>query len=459
MAKNDENQQNGSLTSQERRTKMSSDNLLLSGFQDFLSERMLQRNALIATARSCFEQFGFLVQDTPCLERAELLLGKYGESEKLIYSFRDHGNRHVSLRYDLTVPLSRIIKMYADKIIFPYRRYQVGMVWRADRPGKGRYREFMQMDADIIDDDSVLADAEILLLANYLMECLGAQAIVRFNCRQILDALVEVCGLSVNDGVNLMRVIDKFDKIGKSGVLAELEDVGFASEVIKKVSSYLAIGGTNNEVIAGLANLLGSASSFQSGSERAVAILVAINGSGDQTANFRIDQTIARGLDYYTSVIFETTLVANSDFGSVCSGGRYDRLIKHPNGRQLPSIGLSIGIDRLFSAMESVNKVPSIKTTTQVFIVNFDENAIAEYLKLAGEFRRSGVTVEIFSRSTKLAKQMKVANNKNIPLVLLMGPDEMSRSQAVLKDMRTGVQKVIARSEITSAVSRVLGIK
>ena len=459
MAKNDENQQNDSLTSQERRTKMSSDNLLLSGFQDFLPERMLQRNALIATTRSCFEQFGFLAQDTPCLERAELLLGKYGEGEKLIYSFRDHGNRHVSLRYDLTVPLGRIIKTYADKISFPYRRYQVGMVWRADRPGKGRYREFMQMDADIIDDDSVLADVEILLLANYLMESLGAQAIVRFNCRQILDALVEVCGLSVDDGVNLMRVIDKFDKVGKSGVLAELKDAGFTTTVIEKVSAYLEIGGTNDEVLIGLADLLGSASSFQSGLKRVSAIINAIKGSGDQAANFRIDQTIARGLDYYTGVIFETTLVANSDFGSVCSGGRYDRLIKHPDGRQLPSIGLSIGIDRLFSAMESVDKAPSIKTTTQVFIVNFDDNAIAEYLKLAGELRRSGVTVEIFSRSAKLAKQMKVANSRNVPLVLLMGPDEMSQSQAVLKDMRTGVQQVIARSEITSAVLQMIDPK
>ena len=459
MTKIKENQQNGSLTSQERRPKMSSDNLLLGGFQDFLPERMLPRNALIATARSCFERFGFLAQDTPCVERAELLLGRYGEGEKLIYSFRDRGARLVSLRYDLTVPLSRIIKMYADKISFPYRRYQVGMVWRADRPGKGRYREFMQMDADIIDDDSVLADVEILLLANYLMGSLGAQAVVRFNCRQILDALVEVCGLSGAEGVNLMRIIDKFDKVGKSGVLAELNEAGFAGNVIKQVDAYLKIGGTNGEVLSGLADLLNGASTFQSGFERLCVIIDAIKQFDDRIANLKIDPTIARGLDYYTGVIFETALFANPDFGSVCSGGRYDRLIEHPDGRMLPSIGLSVGIDRLFSAMESINKAPSIKTTTQVFIVSFDDGAIAEYLKLADELRRAAVTVEIFSRSIKVAKQMKVANSRNVPLVLLVGSDEMSRSQVVLKDMRTGVQKVVARSEIVSAVLQALDTK
>ncbi len=437
---------------------MSLNNLLLSGFQDFLPERMLQRNALIATARTCFERFGFLAQDTPCVERAELLLGKYGEGEKLIYSFRDHGNRHVSLRYDLTVPLGRIIKMYANEISFPYRRYQVGMVWRADRPGKGRYREFMQMDADIVDDDSVLTDVEILLLANYLMEALSAQAIVRFNCRQILDALVEVCGLDDNTGVNLMRIIDKFDKIGKSGVMSELTDAGFEAEVMDIVGKYLAINGTNDVVLQGLTDLLSSASTFQPGFNRLSEIVSTIKQSEGSAASFKIDPTIARGLNYYTGVIFETTLVDNPDFGSVCSGGRYDKLIEHPDGRLLPTIGLSIGIDRLFAAMESLNKMSSIKTTTQVFIVNFDDSAIAEYLKLANELRRVAVKVEIFSRSTKVAKQMKIANNRNVPLVLLMGPDEMSQSQVVLKNMRTGVQTVVNRSDIVSVVSKALGI-
>jgi histidyl-tRNA synthetase len=437
---------------------MSPENLLLSGFQDFLPGRMLPRNAIIAAARTGFERFGFLAQDTPCVERAELLLGKYGDGEKLIYSFHDHGNRHVSLRYDLTVPLGRIVRMYAGQISFPYRRYQMGMVWRADRPGKGRYREFMQMDADIVDDDSIVADSEILLLANYLMESFGVRAVIRFNCRQILDALSEACGVDAKTGVVMMRIIDKFDKIGQAGVLAELTDVGFSAEVKDKISQYLAITGDTELVLQGLVNLLGGASAFQAGFTNLSAIVEAIKLSGGQLVNYKIDPTIARGLDYYTGVIFETTLVDNPDFGSVCSGGRYDRLIQHPDGRFLPSIGLSIGIDRLFAAIESVNKAPAIKTTTQVFIVNFEDSAIAEYLKLATELRRAGLNVEIFSQPVKLAKQMKVANSRGIPLVLLLGSDELSRSQVVLKDMNTGSQTVIARGEIVSTVLQALDI-
>jgi histidyl-tRNA synthetase len=436
---------------------MKPDNLLLGGFQDFLPERMLQRNAMVEIVRTCFERFGFLAQDTPCLEYTEFLMGKYGEGEKLIYSFKDHGDRNISLRYDLTVPLSRVVKMYANKISFPYRRYQVGMVWRADRPGKGRYREFMQMDADIVDDDSALADIETLLLANYLMESLGVRAVVRFNCRQILDALIETCGLEDNTGANLMRTIDKFDKIGKPGVIAELTEAGFSVEVMDVVSRYLAISGSNDVILQGLADLLKQASTFQAGSVRLSAIIDAISKSNGQAINFRIDPTIARGLEYYTGVIFETTLVDNPDFGSVCSGGRYDRLIQHPDGRLLPSIGLSIGIDRLFAAMESLNKAPSIKTTTQVFIVNFDDVIVPEYLKLASELRRSGIAVEIFPKPIKVVKQMKVANSRHVPLVLLIGSDEMSRSQAVLKDMRTGVQTTVSSGEVVSVVSQLLG--
>jgi len=435
---------------------MSTDNLLLSGFQDFLPVRMLQRNALVAIVRGCFERFGFLPQDTPCIERAELLLGKYGEGEKLIYSFYDNGNRHVSLRYDLTIPLCRIIKTYANEIVFPYRRYQVGMVWRADRPAKGRYREFMQMDADIIDDDSVLADTEMLLLASVLMNSLGAKAVIQFNCRQMLDALVEICNLDRAVGTNLMRIIDKYDKIDREGVVSELTNAGFSSKVMSIVDDYLGISGPNNIVLQGMAKLLGSAKTFEQGFDRLSKMIDVIEQSGINSDNFRINPTIARGLDYYTGVIFETILVDNPDFGSVCSGGRYDYMIKHPDNRFLPSIGLSIGIDRLFSAMESVGSAPSIKTTTQVFIANFGESFTTEYIKLASELRHVGVAVEIFSRPYKIAKQMKIANNKNIPFVLLAGPDEMSQSQILLKDMRTGTQTAVERKNIVSLVSKCL---
>lgn len=435
---------------------MNAKNLLLSGFQDFLPERMLPRDALVSMTRACFEKFGFLIQDTPCLERSELLLGKYGDNEKLVYSFRDHGNRAVSLRYDLTVPLSRIIKAYANEIVFPYRRYQVGMVWRADRPGKGRFREFMQIDADIVDDDSVLADIEILILVNYLMETLGVKVDIRFNCREILDALVETCQLDADNGVILMRIIDKFDKIGKTGVLIELADAEFSDEVVAKVSNYLEINGTNDQILLGLTNLLGKASTFQDGLTRLSTIINLIRQSDSELTNFKIDPTIARGLDYYTGLIFETKLIENPDFGSVCSGGRYDHLIQNSSNQFLPAIGLSIGIDRLFSAMESVNKAPAIKTTTKIFIANFGENFIVEYLRLASELRRANVTVEIFSKPSKIAKQINIANRKKIPLVLLVGSDEVSQSQVLLKDMQTGIQTAVKRDDVVAAVLKCL---
>ncbi len=431
-------------------------NSLLSGFQDFLPRRMLQRNVLIATTRDCFEKFGFLPQDTPCLEYTELLMGKYGEGEKLIYSFHDHGDRNISLRYDLTVPLYRIIKTYADEIVFPYRRYQIGLVWRADRPGKGRYREFMQMDADIIDDNSALADTEMLLLANHLTKVLDVKAIIQFNSRPILDALVETCGLDQSAGVNLIRIIDKFNKIGLLGVISELNDAGFSSSVIDIINRYLKLGGSNNAVLQGLTTILGNSLAFRQGFDSLSKIVSTIEQSEGDVDNFRINPTIARGLNYYTGVIFETMLVDNPGFGSICSGGRYDHLIVHPDGRFLPSIGLSIGIDRLFAAMESVNKAPLIETTTQVFIVNFGENFIAEYLKLANELRHAGLAVEIFSKSAKIAKQLKVASNKNIPLVLLVGPDEISRSQVFLKDMRTGTQINIGRNDVLQSILKCL---
>jgi histidyl-tRNA synthetase len=330
------------------------------------------------------------------------------------------------------------------------------MVWRADRPAKGRYREFLQMDADIIDDDSVLADTETLLLANYLMETLGAKAAIQFNCRPMLNALIETCGLDQAVGVNLMRIIDKFNKIGQVGVASELTNAGFSSRVVNIVDEYLGISGSNNTVLQGMDALLGNAPTFRQGFDRLSKITGAIEQSGNGVGNFVINPAIARGLDYYTGVIFETILSDNPDFGNVCSGGRYDCLIKHLEGRFLPSIGLSIGIDRLFAAMESVNKVPSIETTTQVFIVNFGESFTTEYLKLASELRHAGVAVEIFSRPVKIAKQIKIASNKNIPLVLLAGPDEISRSQVLLKEMRTGVQTVVQRNDVTLSMLKCL---
>lgn len=430
---------------------MSKNAKLLSGFQDFLPSSMLARNVVIEKVKKVYERFGFLPQETPCLEYASLLLGKYGDNQKLVYEFKDKGNRQVAMRYDLTVPLGRIIEMYGNSLIYPYRRYQMGMVWRADKPGKGRYREFMQMDADIVGDDSLLADVEILLMVMDIMRGLNIRATVRINSRQILDSLVEICGLQLSEGVNLLRVIDKFNKVGAVGVNSELRNLAFSEKVIAVVEEYLLIGGNNSEILASLRSLLKTSPSFEAGYNRLSGIVDIIKETGVAKDDcLKIDPTIARGLDYYTGLIFETTFLDDPEFGSICSGGRYDRLIKLPSGESTPAIGISIGLDRLFAAMESLNQSPEVKTTTQIFIVNFNDAYLARYISIAKKLRDSDINVEISTKPVKVTKQMKQASSKGVSFVILVGEDEIATGQVVVKNMKTGEQKSISAEELVA---------
>lgn len=355
------------------------------------------------------------------------------------------------MRYDLTVPLGRIIEMYGNSLIYPYRRYQIGMVWRADKPGKGRYREFMQMDADIVGDDSLLADVEMLLMVMDIMRGLDIRATVRINSRQILDSLVEICGLQLSEGANLLRVIDKFDKVGVVGVKSELSNLAFSEEVIATVEKYLLIGGNNSEILASLKLLLETSASFEAGYNRLSDIVNTVEKSGVANKDcLRVDPAIARGLDYYTGLIFETTFLDDPEFGSICSGGRYDRLIKLSSGEPTPAIGISIGLDRLFAAMESANLTSKVKTTTQVFIINFDNAYLARYVSIAKKLRDSDMTVEVSTKPVKIAKQMKQASLKGVPFVILVGEDEIAAGQAVIKNMKTGEQKSVFMEDLFS---------
>lgn len=424
---------------------------ILRGFQDLLPEKMLVRNALIEKITANYKRFGFFPQDTPCLEYADLLLGKYGEEgENLIYEFRDKGNRHVAMRYDLTVPLSRIIQMYGKSITFPYRRYQIGKVWRADKPGKGRYREFTQVDIDIIGDDSVLSDVEIPLVIISVMKDLNIQTVVKINSREILNSLIEICNLDEENGINLMRVIDKFEKVGIHGVISELAELNFKSEVVNIVKKYLSIQGDNEEILAGLQKLLSDAPSFEKAFKRITEVTKMLNDSGNVKGRFNLEPSIARGLDYYTGIIFETIPSDDPSIGSICSGGRYDRLIKLPSGEFTPAVGTSIGLDRLYDVMESVNLLPKIKTTTDVFIVNFNQEDVGQYLQVASELRENGIAVEVSSKPGKLGKQLKTANKKGIPVVLIIGPSEITNDEVVIKNMAKRTQKKIPRKQLVT---------
>lgn len=436
---------------------MSAKKRILRGFQDLLPKKMLIRNSLVKEIKSSYEKFGFLPQDTPCLEYADLLLGKYGAGgERQIYKFRDQGNREIAMRYDLTVPLSRVISMYERDIVFPYRRYQIGKVWRADKPGKGRYREFTQIDADIIGDDSLLADVEIILLIMDIMENLGIKTVVKINSREVLNLFMEFCNLNQKKGMDVMRVIDKYEKIGKEGVTKELRGLGFNSSVTDKVYEYLSIRGTNKEIMNDIRDLLKKIPNFNKKLKRIEDIYKLLEAMKNVEGKFQIDPSIARGLDYYTGIIFETTFIERPEIGSICSGGRFDKLIKLNSGNFISAVGTSVGLDRLYDAMETTGLLPKVSTTTNVFMVNFGESDLNKYLKLASELRMKNIETEIYPKKISLSKQLQIASAKEIPVVLIMGSREITDNQIVIRDMKNRTQKKVPKKELLKEIKKII---
>ncbi len=427
---------------------------LLSGFLDYMPFRMAAREEIITIVKSVYKAFGFVMQSTPCIEYAELLCGKIGEDEKLIYRFRDNGDRDVVLRYDLTVPLVRVIGSYSNELKFPYRRSQLGTVWRADSPGKGRFREFLQLDADIIGDDSELSDAEILMIVATIMKKLNFPAQVRFNSREILFSLVEACGLNQDDGKTLLRILDKYDKVGKDKVLAMFKDAGFNDKVISTIEEYLSIKGDNKEIILSLENFYSSRKVNSSGLERMKQVSEILSSAGFDQTVCSLDLTIARGLDYYTGLIYETRFLLDPGFGSVCSGGRYDRLIEMPNGELIPTVGIGFGVDRIFSAMEEQNILPNVDIFTDVMLINFGEQNLPKYITFANKLRSEDVSVLIYPRAVKISKQFKFANTNSIKVILILGEDELSSDTITLKDMRTQTQINCSQNELVERVKQ-----
>ncbi|MDO8658123.1 MAG: histidine--tRNA ligase [Candidatus Levybacteria bacterium] len=421
----------------------------LAGFQELWGQRMIQRERIMGDVIDSFRLFGFQPQVLPSLHLAESLEKGSGMEQKMIYNFTDHGDRHVALRFDHTVPLRDFVERNYSKLTFPYRRYEVGNVWRADRPAKGRYREFAQMDVDIIGDSSVQADIESALLIDNIMRGIGVDATVRINSREILGGLIDVNGLSENEGINLLRVIDKFDKVGLQGVAKELQGLGFNATVISNVERYLSIQGSNDEVFDQLDNHIGSSEKAKQGLDRLAKVFYTIKDSGYESGRFRLDPSIARGLDYYTGLIAETTFNPDPTYGSICSGGRYDHFIRKPDGGFIPAIGVSIGIDRLLAAMESKNLLPDVKTNTRATIVNFGDNMLSQYLKLAGALRAAGIPTEINPSGIKLKGQMGAISKRGVPYAVILGSDEISRGVVKIKNMTTFAQEEIPLEQLT----------
>jgi histidyl-tRNA synthetase len=414
---------------------------VLRGFRDYLPDVMLPRQRMLDQVAAAFESYGFAPISTPALEYAECLLGKYGdEGDKLLYRFRDNGDRDVALRYDLTVPLARLMGMNRD-LPRPFKRYHIAPVWRAETPGRGRFREFTQCDVDIVGADSLLADAECMAVGATVLRALGVQRFqIRINNRKLLTALLDRLQVEGDAALAVLRTVDKLPKLGEAATRDLLRDEnGLAPAAIDTVFDFLAL---KAEVPGTLeAFFEGHAVGLQGASElRAVLDAAAEQGCGDCVA---VDLSIARGLDYYTGTIYETFLLDLEAIGSVMSGGRYDTLLGIFTGEAIPAVGISLGVDRLFYGLQELGLVASRSSPTQVLVTVFDDTVRARSYAIAQTLRSAGFSVEVFLGAGKLKKQFTYADRKQIPWVVVAGPDELARDEATLKNLRTGEQHVL----------------
>lgn len=423
----------------------------IKGMRDHLPQAMLLRQHIIATLTSVFERHGFEPISTPVLEYAEVLEGKLGDEEKLIYRFEDHGGRRLALRFDQTVPLARVVAQYAGQLMLPWRRYAVGPSYRGERPARGRYREFWQADADIVGSDSPLADAEIIAVLIEGLAALGfPEFVTLLNHRQVLGGIARVSGLDEAAASSVYRAIDKLDKIGADGVRKELVGEGVEPSKAGRILEMVLLDGESEEVVGELTTLLHGDERATAALDNLRAILAALSAMGVAPARYRVAPRLARGLSYYTGCVFEA-ITPHWPQGSLLGGGRYDGLIGMFAGRPVPTTGLAFGIDRLHDVMEELGIGPRPQTTARVYVTVFSEEQLAENLKLAGELRAAGIhTISALEPAAGLGKQLKEADRKGVRYALVLGPDELARGEVVVKDLLHGEQRSIARADLVA---------
>ncbi len=418
----------------------------LKGFRDYLPEAMIPRERLIATAQQVYRSYGFAPIDTPALEYLEVLTGKGSEeTDRQLYHFQDHGQRDVGLRFDLTVPLARFAAQHVPKLGTPFKRYHIATVWRGENTQRGRYREFMQCDFDTIGTKSVAADIETGLVIHDLMQAVGfSNFTIRVNNRAVLNGLLETLALQ-SKSVEVLRALDKLAKIGRDKVIAEMvATAGASPEQAEQVLQFAELSGTNAEILTQLEPLVGGSETGVEGVARLRDTLAGIAAGGVAAERIRLDVSIARGLDYYTGVIFETFLDELPTIGSVCSGGRYDNLAGLFTKQELPGIGASLGLDRLLAAMEELGMIEAVRTPAPVLVVFFDKHRLHDYLKLAGIVRAAGIGVEVYPDPKKVGQQLKYANSRGFTLALIAGENEFATNTCQVKDLRTGTSSEIS---------------
>ena len=422
------------------------------GMRDIIPQKMLQRRYVMRVIENVFERFGFEPLQTPALELAQTLMGKYGpDAEKLIYDARHReGKEDLALRYDLSVPLSRVVAMN-PQLTKPFKRYQIAPVWRAERPQKGRYREFYQCDADIVGTSSMLADAEIIAMIFTILSELGFQEFVtKLNNRQVLTALGEYSGVPPALLGGLYRAIDKLEKIGRDAVREEMVKNQIPDEAVEKILDLVAL--PFDDLNAWREKFRAYPRGVQ-GIDELEQLRQYTREMGVNPARIQVDLTMVRGLEYYTGPIFET-VVTEPKIGSLTGGGRYDGLIGLFSKNSLPATGTTIGIERIIDVMDELNMFPPNlgKTVTQILVTVFDDKTRATSVTLAMELRAAGINTEVWYDADGLGKQLKYAAAKAIPFALIAGPDEIAAKIVTLRDLETGEQTQIARAEIAMRV-------
>ncbi len=445
------------------------------GTRDFSPVEMAKRNYIFDTIRSVYHLYGFQQIETPAMEMLSTLMGKYGEEgDKLLFKIQNSGDYfsgltdeellsrnapklackfcEKGLRYDLTVPFARYVVMHRDELTFPFKRYQIQPVWRADRPQKGRYREFYQCDADVVGSDSLLNEVELMQIVDTVFSRFGIRVCIKINNRKILTGMAEIIG-EADKIVDITVAIDKLDKIGLDNVNAELREKGIPEEAIAKLQPIILLSGTNAEKLKTLRQVLASSETGLKGVEETSFILSTLEKLGLKN-ELELDLTLARGLNYYTGAIFEVKAL-DVQIGSITGGGRYDNLTGVFGMPGVSGVGISFGADRIFDVLNQLDLYPKEAVKgTQLLFINFGQCEAAFCLSILAQVRAAGIRAEIYPDNSKMKKQMSYANAKNIPFVALVGENEMSEGKVTLKDMTTGEQRLVTPEELVEALMR-----
>ena len=432
----------------------------LSGFMELLPGKQIQMERIMGVLKDTYSRYGFAPLDTPAIEDAQILLAKGGgETEKQIYRFQK-GDSDLALRFDLTVPLAKYVALHYNDLAFPFRRYQISKVYRGERAQRGRFREFYQADIDIIGDGKldILNEAEIPAIIYQVFRGFGLTRFqIRVNNRKILGGFYHMLGLSEKSG-DIMRTVDKLDKIGKEKVGEILrEDCGLTQEETAQILEFMAISGTNDQVLSALSGYRDRNEMFDQGLDELEAVTRNLAAFGVPQENFGVDLTIARGLDYYTGTVYETTLLDHPEIGSVCSGGRYDNLAGYYIDKALPGVGISIGLTRLFYVLDEQgllnDKLPTAPADALVLPMTADP---APAIALAQSLREEGLRVQLYGEQKKFKQKMTYADKLGVPFVVLLGEDELAQGKCSVKNMTTGEQVTVTASEAAQLMKTTL---